>query len=85
MKLFIFSLLLLSSAYAEVDEKVFIRGKVSNSFDEKQVKISDNLGQTYYLPRTAFPGNFEFKQGKEFNLEIDEKDIKNSRSISMKR
>lgn len=70
---YIFLILFSSMAFAEVSTDVLIRGKIGNDFNDKQVKVHDTLGQTYYLPRSAFPKNFKFKQGESFSVEVHEK------------
>ncbi len=72
MKYLIF-ILISSMALAEVSHDVLIRGKIGNDFNEKQVKVHDTLGQSYYLPRSSFPKNFKFKQGESFSIEVHEK------------
>ena len=72
MKYFIF-ILFSSMALAGVSTDVLIRGKIGNDFNEKQVKVHDTLGQSYYLPRSSFPKNFKFKQGESFSIEVHEK------------
>lgn len=69
-------LLLLSlSAYAETGRDVFIRGKIGNEFDDKRIKVIDSLGQSYFLPKNAFPKDFKFKQGESFAIEVHEKTL----------
>lgn len=70
---YLFLLLLSSMAFAEVSTDVLIRGKIGNDFNDKQVKVNDTLGQSYYLPRSSFPKDFKFKQGESFTIEVDEK------------
>ena len=65
------------SIYAGIDPLVLIKGKVSNEITEKDVKIKDSLGQTYKLPRKAFPKNFKFQEGEPFAIEVHEKELKN--------
>ncbi len=67
----IFSLIFMTTiSFADVSGEVLIRGKISNEFDDKQVKIIDSDNQIFYLPRAAFPKDFEVKQGKTFTLEV---------------
>ena len=76
MKIWI-AFLLINTVWAEVSREVFIRGKVGNEFDENKVKIIDSLGQSYFLPRSLFPKDFNFKAGESFSLEVDQKEIQN--------
>jgi hypothetical protein len=76
--------LISTSALAEVSREVFIRGKVGNHFDDKKVKITDSLGQTYFLPTRVFGKDFKFKQGQEFFLEVDEQELKDVKISSKK-
>jgi hypothetical protein len=77
MKILIISFVALISlsAFAGASEEVFIRGVISNSFDDEKVKVKDSLGQIYFLPRSVFPADFKFKQGEPFALEVNAKDI----------
>ncbi len=75
MKMIISLLFLTTTSFADVGGEVFIRGKISNEFDDKQVKIVDSDQQIYYLPRAAFPKDFEVKQGKTFTLEVSEEHL----------
>ncbi len=73
---FIISLLILTTlSHADVGGEVFIRGKISNEFDDQKIKIVDSDQQVYYLPRAAFPKDFEVKQGKTFTLEVSEEHL----------
>ncbi len=63
------------NAFAELDKNVLVRGKIGSSFDNSKVLIKDSLGQKYFLPRHVFPAKFEFKQGKDFTLEIPEAEV----------
>lgn len=63
------------AAFAETSRDVFIRGKIGNEFNDKEVKVLDSLGQTYYLPKSAFPKDFKFKQGQSFAIEVHEKTL----------
>jgi hypothetical protein len=62
-------------SFADVGGDVFIRGKISNDFDDKKVKIIDSDQQIFYLPRAAFPKDFEMKQGKSFTLEVSDEQL----------
>jgi hypothetical protein len=81
MKKLVVIIFLASAAYAGVDDIVFIKGKVGNSFNENEVKVIDSLGQTYFLPRRVFPENFKFTQGKEFVLEVPEQHMVNVKPL----
>ncbi len=71
-------LLLLSvNVFASASKEVFIKGKISGDFDEKRVKVTDHLGQTYYLPRKVFPKDQVIKQGQAFAFEVHEKELAN--------
>jgi hypothetical protein len=63
------------SAFADVGREVFIRGKVGNEFNEEKVKVTDSIGQTYFLPKRLFPKDFKFIQGQSFAIEVDEKEL----------
>lgn len=67
--------MMISTAYADVDDKILIRGKIGSQFDDQKVKVTDSLGQTYYLPRKVFPPTVQIKQGQEFNIEVEEKEM----------
>lgn len=69
------------TAFAGVGEEVFIRGKIGNDFDDKRVKVTDTLGQTYYLSKHLFPSDFKFKQGESFAIEVPEKELNNVKII----
>jgi hypothetical protein len=71
----LFSLFISISAMADLSRDVFIRGKVSNEFNETRVKVVDSFGQVYFLPRHVFPKGFDFKQGQEFAFEVREKEL----------
>jgi hypothetical protein len=73
--LIMISLLFGMSAFGDASRDVFIRGKVSNEFDEKQVKVVDSYGQVYFLARKLFPKDFKFKQGQQFVFEVKEKEL----------
>jgi hypothetical protein len=55
-----------------VSSDVLIRGKIGAEFDERQVKVIDSFGQSYFLPREVFPKDFVIKQGESFTLEIND-------------
>jgi hypothetical protein len=74
MKWFILGLLI-STAHAAVSDEVIIKGKIRADFDKEKVKITDSLGQTYYLKTKYFPKDFAFKQGKEFMIEVPEEAV----------
>lgn len=57
---------------AALDENIFIQGKVGNEFDDQKVKVTDSHDQKYWLPRSAFPKGFKFKEGALFNIEVSE-------------
>lgn len=75
MKLIFFCISVISISFAGVSREVFIRGKIGNEFNEKKVKVTDTLGQTYYLSRNLFPKDFVFKQGEQFSIEVDEGEL----------
>lgn len=72
---FLVLLFLSLSVYAETSRDVFIRGKIGNEFDDKKIKVIDSLGQSYFLPKSAFPKDFKFKQGVSFAIEVHEKTL----------
>ncbi|MFA7612791.1 MAG: hypothetical protein WCY48_01055 [Candidatus Caldatribacteriota bacterium] len=75
MKKLLVTLFILSSfsVMAGVDPEVFIRGEVSGSFNEKEVRVIDSFGQKYYLPRSVFPEGFKIKQGAKFAINVPDK------------
>lgn len=77
MKNMFIALLMFSSfsLMAGVDPQVFIRGEVSGSFNEKEVRVTDSFGQKYYLPRSVFPSDFKIKQGAKFAINVPDKVI----------
>ena len=75
MKMIISLFFLTTMSFADVGGDVFIRGKISNDFDDKKVKIIDSDQQIFYLPRAAFPKDFEMKQGKSFTLEVSDEQL----------
>lgn len=72
MKILLAGLLLVSGAMAETGSDLLIKGKIGSDFNTERVLIKDSLGQTFYLKAKYFPKGFEFKQGKEFVLEVPE-------------
>ena len=76
MKYLILALFSLN-VFADAGRDVFIRGKISGDFDEKKVKITDSMGQTYYLSRHLFPKEVQIKQGEPFAIEVHEKELNN--------
>ena len=66
----------ISSAFAEVSREILVRGKISGYFNDQEVKVIDNMGQTLTIVRSAFPKDFRMEQGKDFMLEIDPSQIK---------
>lgn len=81
MKTVITFCLLIQVAWASLSREVYIRGKIGNEFDDQRVKITDQLGQTYYLSRHLFPKDFKFKQGETFAIEVDEKELEKIKVI----
>ena len=75
MKMIISLFFLTTMSFADVGGDVFIRGKISNDFDDKKVKIIDSDQQIFYLPRAAFAKDFEMKQGKSFTLEVSDEQL----------
>lgn len=71
-KIIIGLLLFTTTAFAALDENVFIQGKISNVFDKNRVKVVDSHGQKFWLPKSAFPKNFKFEEGTVFNIEVPE-------------
>ena len=63
------------SALAGASRDVFIRGKIGNEFDDKQVKVIDSEGQIYFLSRHLFPKYLTIKQGQSFAIEVHEKEL----------
>ncbi len=55
---------------ADLDDKIFISGKIGNAFDKDKIKVIDSHNQLFYLPRTVFPKNFKPQQGENFSVEI---------------
>lgn len=75
---------LVSGAFADVAREVFIKGKIGSTFDDKQVKVVDSQGQSYFLPKKVFPKDFVFREGNHFALEVDEAELKNLKLIKKK-
>lgn len=73
-----------SAAFADVAGEVLIKGRIGSTFDEKQVKVIDSQGQSYYLPRKVFPKDFVFREGSLFTIEVDEAHLKNLKLIKKK-
>lgn len=71
----LFVLLFSLGALADTSREVFIRGKISNEFDDKKVKVIDSEGQTYFLARHLFPKEVPIKQGQSFAIEVHEKEL----------
>jgi hypothetical protein len=69
--------LITSVAFANVAEEVMIKVRIGNDFNTEKVKITDSLGKTYYLKTKYFPSSFQFKQRKEFTIEVPEEGIAN--------
>lgn len=63
------------TAMADTSREVFIRGKISNEFDDKKVKVIDSEGQVYFLARHVFPKDLPIKQGQSFAIEVHEKEL----------
>lgn len=77
-------ILLVSVAFADVTGDVLIKGRIGSTFDEKQVKVIDSEGQSYFLPRKVFPKDFIFREGSPFTIEVDEAHLKNLKLIRKK-
>ena len=78
----VLSLLLFTQAtLAALDENVFIQGKISNAFDDNKVKVIDSHGQKFWLPKSAFPKKFKFREGVVFNIEVSEATMDNALGI----
>lgn len=71
-KIIIGFLLFTTTAFAALDENIFVQGKIGNAFDKQKVKVVDSHGQKYWLPKSAFPKNFKFEEGAVFNIEVPE-------------
>ena len=56
-------LIVCSTTYADTENNVIVRGKVSHSFEEDSTRIIDSFGQEYSVPTKVFPEKFGFKQG----------------------
>jgi hypothetical protein len=83
MKIFLSSLALLISfsVLGDIDPIVLINGTIGGSFDDKEVKIKDSLGQIYIVPRSVFPKDFVFVQGAKFAIEVHENDLKDAKKL----
>lgn len=68
-------LILSVSLFAGVDPEVFVRGKISGTFNEREVSVVDSYGQKYSLPRSVFPKDFDIKQGASFAINVPDKVI----------
>ncbi len=62
--------------FAEASKEVIIRGKIGGSFDQEKVKVVDEFGQSYYLPRKYFRKTQTFRQGTPFYVEVPETVLK---------
>lgn len=60
------------SAYADLDNKILIYGKIGSAFTKTHIKIIDQHQQSYYLEKSLFPKNFKFEKGASFSLEVSE-------------
>ena len=67
-----FFVLLAQNAAAALDENIFIQGQIGNEFDQQKVKVTDSHEQKFWVPRSAFPKGFKFKEGAIFNIEVSE-------------
>ena len=63
-------------AFAAASKEVIIRGKIGGSFDQEKVKVVDEFGQSYYLPRKYFSKTQTFRQGTPFYVEVPESALK---------
>lgn len=70
-----FLLMMSFSLTAGVDPEVFVRGKISGTFNDSQVNVIDSFGQKYTLPRSVFPKDFKMKQGASFAINVADKVI----------
>ncbi len=84
LKTSLLALMITTKIFAGVSDEIFIQGKIGNEFDDKKVKVTDNLGQTYFLNKSIFPKDFKFKQGESFSIEVQSKDIENVKIIKKK-
>lgn len=79
MRVLILGLLISSFALASASKEVIIRGKIGGSFDQEKVKVVDEFGQSYYLPRKYFSKTQTFRQGSPFYVEVPEKVLRGMR------
>lgn len=76
MRPIILLLLFSNLASATASKEVIIRGKIGGAFDQEKVKVLDEFGQSYYLPRKFFNKTQTFRQGAPFYIEIPESALK---------
>lgn len=76
MKVFIIILFTINLVFAAASKEVIIRGKIGGSFDQEKVKVVDEFGQSYFLPRKYFSKTQAFRQGTSFYVEIPESALK---------
>lgn len=69
-KFFVVILFFSTSAFAAVDDLIFIQGRIGNAFDKNRVRVIDNHNQVFWLPRSVLPKNMKIKEGEVFNIEI---------------
>jgi len=74
MKYF-FLFMLITSAFASVNDETLIQGTVGNVWDEEKVKVHDSLGQTYFLKKSVFPKDFKIQTGAFFSIQVKDKDL----------
>jgi hypothetical protein len=72
MKILWLGLFLMSFAWATASKEVIIRGKIGGAFDQEKVKVVDEFGQSFYLPRKYFKKSQTFRQGTPFYVEVPE-------------
>lgn len=70
MRILILGLLISSFTWAAASKEVIIRGKIGGSFDQEKVRVVDEFGQSYYLPRKYFKKDQTFRQGSPFYVEV---------------
>lgn len=70
MKSLLLCLITLNFAFAAASKEVIIRGKIGGSFDQEKVKVVDEFGQSFYLPRKYFNKTQTFRQGSPFYVEV---------------
>lgn len=76
MKTLTLLLLFTSLAWGAASKEVIIRGKIGGSFDQEKVKVVDEFGQSFYLPRKYFKKTQTFRQGTPFYVEIPDSALK---------